>query len=259
MKISRSNKRIQTALALTLLLIVAFYTLFELPFTASDLTIAPDSVEYSTAAWRLVNEGRYVVTINGAEYPPRYPPGFALLALAPVYQLLGQDNGIGVGIYGILFWSLIGVAAAFAIGRRVGGLPSGLLAGASVLLLPDYRHYSQMIMSDATCTALMLVLLLVYLRVAAAPQNWGGWLTAGVISALAASIRPTALSATLPFLLLALLDFTAPTIALQRHGLFSANFVLCIISDALQLSRIRFAASGRVTSFGAPFPMTTCI
>ena len=204
MNIARSNKRAQSAPVLVVLLIVAFFALFESPFSASDLTIAPDSVEYSTAAWRLVNEGRYSVTINGAAYPPRYPPGFALLALAPVYQLFGQDPGIGVGIYGVLFWSLVGVAAAFAIGRRLGGLTSGLLAGASVLLLPDYRHYSQMIMSDATCTAMMLVLLFVYLRVSAAPQNWAGWLTAGVISALAASIRPTVLSAILPFLLLAI-------------------------------------------------------
>ena len=138
MSTSRSNNTTRTALALTLLLVVSFFALFEPPFTASDLTIAPDSVEYSTAAWRLVYEGRYAVTINGTAYPPRYPPGFALLALAPVYQLLGQDPGIG--IYGILFWSLVGVAAAFAIGRRLGGIPSGLLAGAAVLLLPDYQR-----------------------------------------------------------------------------------------------------------------------
>ena len=130
MNIPRSNKQLQTALALALLLIVASFALFELPFTVSDLTIAPDSVEYSTAAWRLVNEGRYVVTINGSAYPPRYPPGFALLALAPAYQLLGQDPG--VGIYGILFWSLVGVGAAFFVGLRLGGWPSGLLAGTAV-------------------------------------------------------------------------------------------------------------------------------
>ena len=153
----RINNITRTTLTLTLLLVVAFFTLFEPPFTASDLTIAPDSVEYSTAAWRLVHEGRYAVTINGTAYPSRYPPGFALLALAPVYQLLGHDIGIGAGIFGVLFWSLVGVAAAFAIGRRLGGLPSGLMAGAAVLLLPDFRRYSQMIMSDATCAAMMLV------------------------------------------------------------------------------------------------------
>jgi 4-amino-4-deoxy-L-arabinose transferase-like glycosyltransferase len=202
MNIPRNNKQLQTALALALLLVVAFFALFEPSFTASDLTIAPDSVEYSTAAWRLVHEGRYAVTINGTAYPPRYPPGFALLALAPVYQLLGHEIGIGAGIFGVLFWSLVGVAAAFAIGRRLGGIPSGLMAGAAVLLLPDFRRYSQMIMSDTTCAAMMLVLLLAYLRLTSADNNWRGWLTAGVISALAVAIRPTALSATLPFLLL---------------------------------------------------------
>jgi 4-amino-4-deoxy-L-arabinose transferase-like glycosyltransferase len=242
MSTSRSDNGTRTALALTLLLVVAFFALFEFPFTASDLTIAPDSVEYSTAAWRLVFEGRYAVTINGTAYPPRYPPGFALLALAPVYRLLGQDIGIGVGIYGILFWSLVGVAAAFAIGRRLGGIPSGLMAGAAVLLLPDYRHYSQMIMSDTTCTAMMLVLLLAYLRLASAPHNWRGWLTAGVISALAASIRPTSLSATLPFLLLAL--HTSP----RRRSL--SNGVLFFLPILL------FAASQMLYNFrvlGSPF------
>jgi hypothetical protein len=240
MSTSRSNNRAWTALALTLLLVVSFFALFEPPFAASDLTIAPDSVEYSTAAWRLVYEGRYAVTINGNAYPPRYPPGFALLALAPVYQLLGRDPGIG--IYGILFWSLVGVAAAFAIGRRLGGIPSGLLAGASVLLLPDYQKYSQMIMSDATCTAMTLVLLLVYLRLSSAPNNWRGWLTAGVIAAMAASIRPTALSATLPFLLLAL--HTSPRRrSLSNGALF---FLPILLYAALQM-----VYNFRV--FGSPF------
>jgi 4-amino-4-deoxy-L-arabinose transferase-like glycosyltransferase len=240
MSTSRSNNGSREALALTFLLVVAFFALFELPFTASDLTIAPDSVEYSTAAWRLVNEGRYVVTINGAAYPPRYPPGFAFLALAPVYQLFGQDPGSG--IYGILFWSLVGVAAAFFIGRRLGGLPSGLLAGGAVLLLPDYRQYSKMIMSDATCTAMMLVLLLVYLRLTAAPKNWRGWLAAGVISALAASIRPTALAATLPFLLLALQ--TSPRRRSLSNGIL---FALPILFFAVSQLLYNFHV------FGSPF------
>ena len=230
MNIPRNNKQLQTALALALLLVVAFFALFEPSFTASDLTIAPDSVEYSTAAWRLVHEGRYAVTINGTAYPPRYPPGFALLALAPVYQLLGHEIGIGAGIFGVLFWSLVGVAAAFAIGRRLGGLPSGLMAGAGVLLLPDFRRYSQMIMSDATCAAMMLVLLLAYLRLTSAENNWRGWLTAGLISALAFSIRPTALSATLPFLLLALLNSPRRR-ALSNVLLFSLPIALFAASQ----------------------------
>ena len=196
-----SNNRTRYALALILLLVVTVIVLYESPYSASNLAIAPDSVEYATSAWRIVHEGRYAITINGTAYPPRYPPGFALFALAPAYLFSGQDPGHG--IYGILFWSVVGVLAAFAIGRRLGGLPGGLMAGTAVLLLPDYRHYSQIIMSDATSTAVTLVLLLAYLRLTAAPHNWKGWLCAGVLAAMAASIRPTSLSATLPFLLLA--------------------------------------------------------
>jgi 4-amino-4-deoxy-L-arabinose transferase-like glycosyltransferase len=199
---SGSDNRTRYILSLVLLVVVAVIALFESPFAASDLAIAPDSVEYATSAWRVVHEGRYAITINGTAYPPRYPPGFALIALAPAYLFSGQDPGYG--IYGILFWSVIGVLAAFVIGRRIGGAPGGLMAGGSVLLLPHYRHYSQVIMSDATCTAVTLVLLLAYLRLTAAPRTWKGWLGAGVLAALVASIRPTGLSATLPFLLWAI-------------------------------------------------------
>jgi hypothetical protein len=197
-----SNLRTRYALALILLLAVAVIVLFESPYSASNLAIVPDSVEYATSAWRIVHEGRYAITINGTAYPPRYPPGFALIALAPAHLFPGQDPGCG--IYGILFWSVIGVLAAFAIGRRLGGIPGGLMAGAAVLLLPDYRQYSQVIMSDATCTAMTLLLLLAYLRLTAAPHNWKKWLCAGLLSALVAAIRPTGLSATLPFLFLAI-------------------------------------------------------
>jgi hypothetical protein len=223
MQTPTSNDVTRTALALAILLIVALPTLFEPPYAASDLSIAPDAVEYSTAAWRLVREGRYAITINGTPYPPRYPPGFALFALVPVYGLTGAD--VGGGIYGVLVWSLIGIAAAFAIGRRLGGVASGILAGAAVLLLPDFRHYSQMIMSDATSAAVTLVLLLVYLRLTASPGMWRRWLVAGFISAIAVSIRPTALSATLPFLILAWRN--SPRQRLQlTGGLFSLPILL---------------------------------
>ncbi len=218
-----SNDVMRTALALAILLIVAFPALFEPPYTASDLSIAPDAVEYSTSAWRLVHEGRYAITINGTAYPPRYPPGFALFALVPVYGLTGLE--VGGGIYGVLFWSLIGIAAAFAVGRRLGGVASGFLAGAAVLLLPDFRHYSQMIMSDATSAAVSLVLLLVYLRLTTSPDMWRRWLVAGVITAIAVSIRPTALSATLPFLIFAWRNSPRQRLLLTC-GLFSLPVLL---------------------------------
>ena len=41
MSTSKSDIRTRTALALTLLLVVAFFALFEFPFIASDITIAP--------------------------------------------------------------------------------------------------------------------------------------------------------------------------------------------------------------------------
>ena len=235
-----SKHRTRAIFALALLLVISVITVFVPSYTASNMGIVPDSVEYATAAWRLVNEGRFAITINGEAYPPRYPPGFAVFALAPAYLLLGQNPGNA--IFGILFWSLAGVCAAFAVGRRFGGIPTGLMAGAAVLLLSDYRHYSQVIMSDGTCAAAIVVLLLVYLRLAAAPDNWRGWLVAGATAALVASIRPTGLSASLPFLALALRG--GP----RRQSL---NYGLLFLLPIGLFTALQMAYSYR--AFGSPF------
>ncbi len=96
MKSARSKNRTRTVFALILLLGISAISLFVPAYTASNLGIVPDSVEYATAAWRLVNEGRYVITINGEAYPPRYPPGFALVALAPAWCTSSATSNVGV-------------------------------------------------------------------------------------------------------------------------------------------------------------------
>ncbi len=245
-KAVRSVRTVRTALALIALLVIALIALFVPPFTASDLWIVPDSVEYATAAWRLVNEGQYAITINGEAYPPRYSPGFALFALAPAYILFGQNPGNA--IFGVLIWSLVGVSAAFAIGRRIGGTPGGLMAGSAVLLLPHYRHYSHVIMSDATCAAAILVLLLLYLRLASSPDTWRGWLGAGALAAVVASIRPTGLSASLPFLLLAL-RIQPRRLALRKALIFLGPILLFAI---LQMT-YNFRAFGSLLRSGYQF------
>ena len=58
------DMRTRYALALILLLAVAVIVLFETPYSASNLEIVPDSVEYATSAWRIMHEGRYAITIN---------------------------------------------------------------------------------------------------------------------------------------------------------------------------------------------------
>jgi 4-amino-4-deoxy-L-arabinose transferase-like glycosyltransferase len=116
------------------------------------------------------------------------------------------------------------------------------MAGAAVLLLPDYRHYSQVIMSDATCTAMTLLLLLAYLRLTAAPHNWKKWLCAGVLSTLIAAIRPTGLSASLPFLFLA--------IRVSPRGRSLANGLLFLLPIVLLGASQLFC---NFSLFGTPF------
>jgi hypothetical protein len=59
--------------------------LHQAPYSASDLEIPPDSVEYALAPLQLVETGRYEVILEERGLPPRYPPWFPVLA---IYQLL---------------------------------------------------------------------------------------------------------------------------------------------------------------------------
>ena len=59
---------------LLLLLLAASVTLYRSPYNASDLEIAPDSVEYAIGAVRLWEKGQYSIVIEGKALPPRYPP-----------------------------------------------------------------------------------------------------------------------------------------------------------------------------------------
>ena len=85
-----------TRLLLLLVLLLAGWTLWRSPWSASNLAIVPDSVEYAIGAQRLVTVGRYDLEIEGVSFPPRYPPWFSALFLAPAYALAPSELGIGI-------------------------------------------------------------------------------------------------------------------------------------------------------------------
>ncbi len=199
---SSSDQKLAAAL-LALVVAGAGAALFQPPSVARNLEYSPDTVEYATMGVRLATHGTSDIVINGVSYPSRYPPWFSLLVLAPAYKLLGPEPGNG--ILPVFLFGVAGVAAAFLLGRRISGNAGGWLAALFVLLLPDYRLYGKMILTDIPATAVVLILALLFVRLRDSGPSFprGLVVLSALLVGLAAALRPATASVVLPFLLLA--------------------------------------------------------
>jgi len=181
---------------------VAVATLYRGAYSASNLEIIPDSVEYALAGHRLVTEGRYSILVGGRDLPPRYLPWFSLFVAAPAYAVLGPD--LGNAIFPVTVLALFGVMIAFTIGHRIGGAWGGAIAALAVLVLPDYRQCGRLILTDVPTSALLIGSCAVYLWVRRSARTGTlGYLLGGVLIAAAALLRPISVTAAMPFVLAA--------------------------------------------------------
>ena len=146
---------LSTLLALTVLIIP--------PSWVSNLPICTDSVEYAIGAENIAETGRFVIRIHGEELPSRYPPWFSSIALAPAYLLFGKE--LGNAIIPITLFSIIGVISAFLIGYRLSGKWGGFISSLVLILLPAYRAYSSHVMTEVPCSALAILLSLIYMEI----------------------------------------------------------------------------------------------
>jgi len=186
--------------ALVLAAALAGAVLFRTPYRASDLDVVPDSVEYAVGACRLAAAGQYDIPVGGERHPPRYPPWFSLLVLAPACFLLGPEEP-GHAVFPVLLFGLAGAVFAFRLAARVSGSRGGFVAVALLLLLPLYRFYGCRIMTDVPVAALVLAAALLYAHIRTdARCSRAAWLAAGLAIALAAGLRPVCCSMVLPFL-----------------------------------------------------------
>jgi 4-amino-4-deoxy-L-arabinose transferase-like glycosyltransferase len=201
-------------LLLTLLL-TAVVWLHRPPYSASNLEVLPDAVEYALAPLQLLETGRYEIMLEGRGLPPRYPPWFSAVVVLPAYVLFGHDPGNA--ILPVTLMAVAGVGFAYAIGKRISATTGGLLAALALLALPSYSAWATQVMTDVPCTALMLGACLLYLRLRASPEPLLPYLGAGVLVAITTLFRPVFASMLLPFLL-ALLH--------QRKGIFLRAFLL---------------------------------
>jgi len=186
--------------AFGLVVSIAAVLLYRGAYSASDLEIVPDSVEYALAGHRLVTDGHYAITISGRDLPPRYPPWFSLLVIAPAYALLGRDPGNA--IYPVTAFAIAGVSIAFAVGRRIGGTWGGALAALAVLLLPDYRQCGRLVLTDVPTATLIMASCAVYLGLPVGGTR--RYLAAGLLVMAAMLLRPVSAAAAIPFAVSAL-------------------------------------------------------
>ncbi|MFO7870418.1 MAG: glycosyltransferase family 39 protein [Kiritimatiellia bacterium] len=221
--------------------LLAGIVLFTSPYCASDLDIVPDSVEYAVGAVNALETGSYHIVVDNTRYPPRYTPWFSLIFLSPAYALLG--TGIGNGIYPVFLFATAGIVIAFLIGRKAAGAWGGLFASLALLALPLYREYSGVIMTDVPSTVLVLGGCLLYVRMRRRKQKSAfSYLDAGILTALAAGLRPALGVMVLPFILLAVN-------AGRRAGRLVRTVLLVIPPAAAAVATLRYNA----LTFGSPW------
>jgi hypothetical protein len=146
-----------TDVVIPLILIIAFYAFCHItPSEARGFNMRPDSPQYSIGAYNLFTEGRYVIYVNDAAYPPAYSFGYPLFIL-PFYAVFGAEPGNAViasqfaGAAALVLLYFLGVMIHSRIAGTIAAL---LLLFGSVL----FRFSARLPMSDAP--HLMLVLLM---------------------------------------------------------------------------------------------------
>lgn len=223
----------KTAAAAALLAVLAGLVFYRGAYGASNLESGPDAVEYAVGAKRLAAAGRYDLPIEGRYLPPRYPPWFSAV-LAPAY-LASRD--LGAGVHLVWLCAVAGVLAAFLIGLSLGSAWGGALAGASLILLPSYRFWSGMIMTEAPACAAALAACALYLRMGDSASEF---LLAGVLAAFSAALRPATLVLLLPFLI---------SLRSTREGRFLRLALLLLPAGALGAG----TAAYNLSTFGSIF------
>jgi len=220
------------------LLLIAAVWFYRTPYSASNLEVPPDTVEYALAPLQFLETGRYEIIVEGRGLPPRYPPWFPVLAILPAYVAFGHEPGNA--ILPITLLAVIGVGFAYAIGKRISSTPGGVLAGLGVLFLPSYSRWATQVMIDVPCAALMLGTCLVYLRIRARPQVALLFLAAGALVAITTLFRPVFAAMLLPFVFAAFR---------QRKGIFLRGFLLIAPMAAAAAATFAYNAA----AFGSPF------
>ena len=238
MNSSTLSARFTSSWPLLAVFLIAVVWLYRTPYSASNLTIAPDMVEYALAPLQLVETGHYEIIVDGRGLPSRYPPWFSVLVIAPAYVLFGHDPGNA--ILPITLLAGAGIGFAYAIGKRISSITGGAFAALTLLFFPSYNRWAIEVMTDVPCTTLMLGTCLVYLRLRTRPESALTYLGAGTLVALTTLFRPVYAAMLLPFLL---------AVVRPRSGIAVRTISLLAPMAAAAAATCAYNA----TTFGSPF------
>ena len=152
------------------------------------------------------DEGVYLASLDalrhgqelGRDVFASQPPGFYVLL-----RLLGLFAGRSIeGIrVGMLVLALVGVAAAFVLGRELAGRFAGVAAAALVIAAPPYAAEAPRVQADMPAVALALVALAIAARSFRPARMWGP-AAVGAFAAAAISVKLLALPVVVPLAVL---------------------------------------------------------
>lgn len=167
-----------------------------------DLKPRPDALEYGLTSARLANGGDYTLDVDGVTYPPRYPPGFPIMA-APVLRATGGD---AFDCWQASFlYGLLSILLTALLAHLIAGPIAALAAGAVMACTPAHVLSSGLAMSETAMSTLVVGAMLciaLALRGRSARPRIVALVAAGLAIGGAFSIRYTGLAFLLPALLL---------------------------------------------------------
>jgi 4-amino-4-deoxy-L-arabinose transferase-like glycosyltransferase len=159
---------------------------------------ADDSHAYYALAKALYEEGSF----GGPSFEDSsdWSPGAPLLYAASFYASGGPREGTAR-----IVEALLGIAAilvVFALGDRLGGRATGLLAAFAVAVYPPFIHSTGELMSEPPAILTLPAAVLAFLW-ASEQERWRAWLLPGLLFGLTAMFRPEYLLVGVAFVVLA--------------------------------------------------------
>jgi 4-amino-4-deoxy-L-arabinose transferase-like glycosyltransferase len=196
------------------------------------LIVVAAAVVYTRSLHTATNydEGNYLASLDALRHGQRLgsdvfldqPPGWYLLLQAVAVPFGNTVTGVRTGMLAI---ALLGLVAAWAAGRAIGGPAAGLGAAAVLAIAPPYPTLAATVESDPPATVLALAAIAIALYARQRPWLWAA---SGTTLALAMSVKLFAVVAALP--IFALIVYRR---RLQAFLLATLGFGLVVLSFVL--------------------------
>lgn len=200
-----------------------------------------DAAAYAAISANLADGDGFTVGPGATQPSSNYSPGLPLL-VAGIYEVTGGAHER----LARLVLALIGALAvlfAYLIGRRLSGVPAGLIGAAAVAIYPALLEYQGMLMSEPLAATLLSGAVLAILWAGDRDSRWS-WLLPGALLGALAMVRPEYLAIAF---LLALVVFarrarTEWRLGLAQAGILLAGLVVIVapwtIRNAVALDRV---------------------